>query len=234
MSPISASARARLVTLQIGTCSSPPEADFASAPANSGEWRSVVTSASTAKAAAVRRIAPTLCGSVIWSRTSTRPFAGNSRDADGGERPSLEQQPLMDGLARRAGGDLLEAHDPRLEAARGDVGAEPLCRSRRGVEADEFAPRRLERSGDAVKAVDVRHLRFPQFDRPLHARRGRRRSGGLPSLRRFCGMRRFARTVRRWARAAVAIAGHRLERIMGLTSTSSTVRLLPRPRIGAT
>src|SRR5574337_42371 len=64
MSPSSLRARARLGTNAIGTCSSPPEADFASAPESSGEWRSVVMSPSAAKAAAVLKIAPKLCGSV--------------------------------------------------------------------------------------------------------------------------------------------------------------------------
>ena len=57
--------------MTIGTYSSAPEAALASAPVASGLWRAVVTTAATSKPAAVRRIAPTLCGSVIWSSTST-------------------------------------------------------------------------------------------------------------------------------------------------------------------
>ena len=48
-----------------GTYSSAPEADFARTPVASGLWRAVVITAATAKAAAVRTMAPTLCGSVI-------------------------------------------------------------------------------------------------------------------------------------------------------------------------
>src|SRR5271166_1671283 len=139
----------------------------------------------------------------------------------------------MNRLARRAGGDFLGAHDSGLDPARGDVGAEPVGRRRRGVEADQLAPRRLERGGDAVKAVDARHLRLPPFVRTLEARRapGGLRSSGLWPRRRSGGARWFARTVRRSARAAVAIAGHRFERFMRLTSTLPTVKLLPRPGI---
>ena len=72
----SVSARARFCTVTIGTSSSAPEADFASTPVASGLCRAVVTIALTANAAAERRIAPTLCGSVIWSSTSTMPSCG--------------------------------------------------------------------------------------------------------------------------------------------------------------
>ena len=51
--------------MTIGTSSSAPDADLASTPVASGLWRAVVTTAATANAAAVRKIAPTLCGSVI-------------------------------------------------------------------------------------------------------------------------------------------------------------------------
>ncbi len=44
------------------------------------------------------------------------------REVDRRERPRLEQQALMNRLARRAGGDLFEAHDPRFDPAGGDVG----------------------------------------------------------------------------------------------------------------
>src|ERR1700728_3196971 len=104
----------------------------------------------------------------------------------------------MTRLARRAGVALLDTHDPGLEPARGDVGAEPLGRRRRGVEADQLAPRRLERGGDAVKGVDARYLRLPPFVRTLEARRARgrrRRSSSLPPRHRSGGARRFARTM---------------------------------------
>ena len=66
---------------------------LASAPDISGEWRSVVTSASTAKAAELRRIAPTLCGSVIWSSTTTRPFSGSSEMSSGASGSASSSTP---------------------------------------------------------------------------------------------------------------------------------------------
>ena len=76
-----------------GTSSSAPEAAFASTPVASGLWRAVVTIAFTANAAAERRIAPTLCGSVIWSSTSTMPscvnvsMSGEGRGSASASRP---------------------------------------------------------------------------------------------------------------------------------------------------
>jgi hypothetical protein len=43
---------------------------LATTPLSGGEWRSWVTMALAPNAAADRKIAPTLCGSVTWSRTS--------------------------------------------------------------------------------------------------------------------------------------------------------------------
>ena len=82
------SARARFCTVTSGTNSSAPEADFASTPVASGLCRAVVTMALTANAAAERRIAPTLCGSVIWSSTSTMP-SGSSVSMSGEGRGSV-------------------------------------------------------------------------------------------------------------------------------------------------
>ena len=63
-SAISSSARARLTTRAHGTRSNAPDAALASTPPSIGEWRSWVTIPIAPKAAAERRIAPTLCGSV--------------------------------------------------------------------------------------------------------------------------------------------------------------------------
>ena len=90
---ISVSARARFCTVTSGTSSRAPEADFASTPVASGLWRAVVTIAFTANAAAERMIAPTLCGSVIWSSTSTMPssasvsMSGESRGSASAKSP---------------------------------------------------------------------------------------------------------------------------------------------------
>ena len=83
------------------------------------------------------------------------------RDIDRRERPRLEQEPLMNRLARRAGGDVLRAHDPGLEPAGGDFRAQPLGRRGRSVEPDKLAPRGFERRPDAVKAIDQRNLGLP-------------------------------------------------------------------------
>ena len=83
------------------------------------------------------------------------------RNVDWRERPHLKQQPLMNRLAGRAGGNLLWAHDPGLEPARGDFGAEPLGRCGCGVKTDKLAPGGVERRPDAVKAVDQRNLGLP-------------------------------------------------------------------------
>src|ERR1700677_1906509 len=73
----------------------------------------------------------------------------------------------MNRLARRAGGNFLRTHDPGLEPARGDFGAEPLGSRGRGVETNKLAPRGLERRPDAVKAVDERNLGVPPFARTV-------------------------------------------------------------------
>ena len=88
---------------------------------------------------------------------------GQVCDVDRRERPRLEQQSLMDGLARSPGGDFLQTHDPGLEPTRGDFGAEPLGRGGRGVEADQLAARRPERRHDAVKAIDERDPGLPSL-----------------------------------------------------------------------
>ena len=62
-----------------------------------------------------------------------QPVRRQFGDVDRRERPRLEQHPLMDRLARRAGGNLLEAQDPRLDSAGGDLGLEALRRGGGGV-----------------------------------------------------------------------------------------------------
>ena len=51
--------------------SNPPDAALANTPDSGGECRSCTMVAVTPNAAAERRMAPALCGSVIWSRTRT-------------------------------------------------------------------------------------------------------------------------------------------------------------------
>ena len=76
-----------------GTYSSAPEADLARTPVASGLWRAVVTIADTAKAAAERAMAPTLCGSVIWSSTSTMPAGAMSSSAGEGRGSASTRRP---------------------------------------------------------------------------------------------------------------------------------------------
>ena len=54
----------------------------------------VVTTAATAKPAAVRRMAPTLCGSVIWSSTSTMPAGSSSSSSGEGRGSASANSPL--------------------------------------------------------------------------------------------------------------------------------------------
>ena len=46
-------------------------------------------------------------------------------NVDRRKRPRLEQHALMHRLARRAARDLLKAHDPHFDPARGDLGLKP-------------------------------------------------------------------------------------------------------------
>ena len=95
--------------------SRPPEADLARTPVAAGLWRAVVTIASTPKAAAVRTMAPTLCGSVIWSSASTT-FSPLERVEFGrGEGISLEVEPLVDGIGLDEAVDLVRTDDLGLD-----------------------------------------------------------------------------------------------------------------------
>jgi hypothetical protein len=102
-SAISSSARDRFTTRTHGTTSSAPEALLATVPDSGGAWRSWVTIAQALKAAAERMIAPTLCGSVTWSSTTT----GRSRiglehvfKVHVFQRVAFQHQPLVRRVAR--------------------------------------------------------------------------------------------------------------------------------------
>ena len=71
------------------------------------------------------------------------------------QRLGLEQQALMHGVARQPRGDLLGGDDPRLDAAAGDLGAQPLGRRRRRVEAHQTAARGVERRQNRVEAIEA-------------------------------------------------------------------------------
>ena len=111
------------MTLQIGTCSSPPEADFASV---AGELGRVALGRDKrvdgeGGAGAQDRADIVRVGDLVENQHEA--VRGQICDVDWRERPRLEQQPLMNRLAGRAGGNFLRAHDPGLEPAGGDFAA---------------------------------------------------------------------------------------------------------------
>ena len=111
-----------------GTCSRPPEADFASTPVADGLWRAVVTMASTPNAAAVRTMAPTLCGSVIWSSARTSALAAQGVEGRRGQGIGFEIEALMHGVGldeaadrrpgRTSSGSMRRSGDLLLQPAR--------------------------------------------------------------------------------------------------------------------
>ncbi len=80
---------------------------MASEPDSGAAWRSVRMTARAPKAAAERRIAPTFCGSVTWSRITTWAWllplgrGDHVLDAAVGQGMDLGGQTLVDGAARQ-------------------------------------------------------------------------------------------------------------------------------------
>ena len=153
-----------------GTSSSAPEADFASTPVASGLWRAVVTIAFTANAAAERRIAPTLCGSVIWSSTSTMPSCARVIDIGRGQGIGLRQKPLVHGVGAEPLVDQVRPDD-----FRGNAGVDILVRQALGgvFGQEQFSdlPVRVgQRGRNRVPAIENHRpvrARFPlPADRP--------------------------------------------------------------------
>ena len=186
----SVSARARFCTVTIGTSSSAPEAALASTPVASGLWRAVVTIAFTAKAAAERRIAPTLCGSVIWSSTSTMPSCGQRLDVGRGQGIGFRQKALMHGIRRQQPVDLVRPHDLGRDAGRDILFRQPPGGVFGQNQLLEPALLVLQRHGHGVPAIE--HGRAVMVtvlpDRPPAAA-GRPLSNGLPPPRRNGGFR---------------------------------------------
>ncbi len=144
-------ARARFCTVTIGTNSSAPEADFARTPVASGLCRAVVTKADTANPAAVRKIAPTLCGSVIWSRTSTIPVGSTSSSSGEGRESASTSSPLWTASAprRRAIASGRTSSGPTVSAS-------PSSAKRRAA-FSVASRRRMRRAGFASAALTVCH-----------------------------------------------------------------------------
>jgi hypothetical protein len=78
------SVRARLTARSSGTVSNAPDAALAITPVSSGALRSCSTTAAAPKAAALRRVAPMLRGSVTWSSTSSGPGRSSTAASVGG------------------------------------------------------------------------------------------------------------------------------------------------------
>ena len=95
------------------------------------------------------------------------------------ERPRLEDDPLVHGVARRARGEVLCAEDAGFDAAGVDLRLEALGRGRGGVEADQLPARRVQRRLDAVEAVS----RTTSESRRSRGR-SRPRSGASPAVAR--------------------------------------------------
>ena len=165
------SARARFCTSTSGTSSSAPEADFASTPVASGLWRAVVTIAFTAKAAAERRMAPTLCGSVIWSSTSTMPSCFSVVDVGRGQGIGFRQHALVHGIGPEPLVDQLRAHDLRR-----DTGVDVLVgQPARSVLGQQQLSDIARRDWPAPRTPCASHRGSP-------ARRGRTRGRARPAV----------------------------------------------------
>ena len=142
----------------------------------------------------MRRIAPTLCGSVTWSSTTTRPSAGSSEMSIGASGRASSSTPWWTASRGRRWAISSADDDARFDAAGGDLRREALGGGRRDVEPHQLAPRRLERRRHAVEAVDAhdvaraavaarrrRRLRLGAFRRRrAPQRRGRRSALSRP------------------------------------------------------
>ena len=136
-------------------CSSAPEADLASTPDSCGLWREVVTSAPAPKATAERMMAPTLCGSVTWSSTTTSRVSPSASSGFGLSGFASIDDALVHGIAA---GDLVDV--PGLdqfgrEGQGGEIGeAEPLGGVAGDQHARNLAAGIVERRADRVDAVE--------------------------------------------------------------------------------
>src|ERR1700735_4613439 len=133
----------------------------------------------------------------------------------------------MNRLAGRAGRNFLGTHDPGLEPASGDCGAEPLGRRGRGVETNKLAPWGFERRSDAVKAIDQRNLCLAPLARTIPGGWAGKRLlslSALPFPRRRGSGRQIARSEGRRTRAAVAFTGHRLKWSLAIIKAAAVRR----------
>ena len=107
-----------------------------------------------AKAAAERKIAPTLCGSVIWSRTRTMPSCAISVSAGAAREFYFSQQALVHGVGAELCVDNVGPHQLRLERQRDAVVGEAAQRVLGREQAAEAARRVFERGLDRVPAIE--------------------------------------------------------------------------------
>ena len=150
------SVRAMLTARSSGMVSSAPDAALASAPVSSGALRSWVITAATPNAAAERRMAPTLRGSVTWSSTISGPGAvqrllqAGRPERVGEQRGALVRDVAAEQMVEPAALHLLGRQRPRRRLALGEGLLRLLCQH----EVAEAAGRVGERRGHRVQAVE--------------------------------------------------------------------------------
>ena len=127
---------------------------MASTPVASGLWRAVVTIAFTANAAAERRMAPTLCGSVIWSSTSTMPSSCKSSMSGEGRGSASASRPWCTASGDEQPVDVLGPDDLGGDAGLDVVVRKPLCGVLGQRQLADLALRVGERHGHGVPAIE--------------------------------------------------------------------------------
>ena len=150
------SVRAMFTARSSGMVSSAPEAALASAPVSSGALRSCVITAATPKAAAERRMAPTLRGSVTWSSTISGPgpfqhmLQAGRPQRIGQQGRALVRDVAAEQVVEPAALHLLGRYRPGRRLALGEgllrlLGQQQVAQPAGGVG---------ERRGDGVQAVE--------------------------------------------------------------------------------
>ena len=115
----------------------------------------VVISAPAPKATAERMIAPTLCGSVTWSSTSTSRASPSADEPLRPQRLGLDDDALVHGLAAGDAVDRTRLDEFGREGQGGEVGdAQPLHGVAGDQHAADLAARIVERGAHRMDAVE--------------------------------------------------------------------------------